>query len=357
MATIIKQSPNQSKSLAEILEPVKAEMVELDDRLLNRISNDSRMLKNILQECFKSGGKRIRPAITFLAYKALIETIGTESKQESKVILAAEIAELIHTASLVHDDIIDNSLVRRGLETVNSKWSNAITVVSGDFMFARAAVNLGALDCNEAVCLYAKVLEELCDGEIEQVEWKYRSEVNWDYYYRKSYKKTGSLIEAAAKAPSCLLNLNQGIKDSMALYGRNIGLAFQIIDDILDYTSTEKELGKPAGSDLKEGQVTIPAFFALEELAESNPEKHQELAKAIESLNDSFGNQAKSKDEIKGIIQFCLTTIKSTKAIEKSFNKAQELIKEAKTGLSFLAESKYKQSLLEIADFIVNRKF
>jgi all-trans-nonaprenyl-diphosphate synthase len=182
-------SSTVTKSLKEIIAPVNADLEKLDHRILNEISPASRALSSIIQEIFKAGGKRVRPALSFLVFRAL--TVGKEVSADitEKIFLAAEISELIHTASLVHDDIIDNSLIRRGRETANSKWDNAVTVISGDFMFARAAVNLGKVGINEITCIYAKVLEDLCDGEIRQVEKKYSTETDWDYYYSKTYKK------------------------------------------------------------------------------------------------------------------------------------------------------------------------
>jgi all-trans-nonaprenyl-diphosphate synthase len=167
------------KTLEGIFSPIEKDIEQLNDRLMNQISPDSHSLCSILQNIFAAGGKRLRPALSFLMFRALAETRNAiYPEAEAKLFLIAEIAELIHTASLVHDDIIDNSLVRRGAPTTNSKWSNAITVISGDFMFARAAVNLARIDINKVVEIFASVLENLCSGEIRQVEQKYNADIS-----------------------------------------------------------------------------------------------------------------------------------------------------------------------------------
>lgn len=366
-----------SASIKEIFQPIQEELAVLEDRLLNKISPDSGILTSIIQEVFKAGGKRLRPAISLLIYKAIreCEEFSYDKYPEiedelEKVYLIAELSELIHTASLVHDDIIDNSLIRRGMPTTNSKWDNAITVISGDFMFGRAAVNLGKLNCNEIVCLYAKVLENLCDGEIKQVEKKYSTEINWDYYNTKNHKKTACLFEAAAKAPAALLNMPERDKEALAKYGKDLGLAFQVVDDILDYTADEKSLGKPAGSDLKDGQVTAPVYFALEQLQANDSNAHKQLCDLIAELSefnvDNFSlesdSEAKTNKDIKLKLQTSLSAaleiIKTnTQSIQASKDLASEYISSAKSSLGILADSPAKQSLKDLANFVIDRNF
>ncbi len=325
-------------NLQEILEPIKPELERLEQRLLNEISPDSRSLTTIVQDIFQAGGKRLRPAISFLVYKALSST---STHDNEKLYLIAEISELIHTASLIHDDIIDNSLVRRSMPTLNSKWNNAITVVSGDFMFARAAVNLGKLDINEIVCLYAKVLENLCAGEIEQIEHKYDTELNWDYYYTKTYKKTASLIEASAESIAVLLGTEPKTREAIRTYGYELGMAFQLIDDILDYTASAEALGKPAGSDLKDGQVTLPVLITIESLSET---ERNDFNKLITKLADA-----------EPVLNQLLGYIEKANAINKSIVVAAEHINKAKNALNPIQDSIYKTALLDLADFVLSR--
>lgn len=327
-----------SKNLNEILSPVQDEINILDRRLIDEISPSSRALCGILQDIFRAGGKRLRPALSFLIAKSL----QPKSTISENIYLIAEISELIHTASLVHDDIIDNSLLRRGKPTTNSKWDNAITVISGDFMFARAAVNLGKLGINSITSLFAQVLADLCDGEIRQVEKKFSTDIDWDYYYSKSHKKTASLIEAACTAPALAYSASKQEIEAAAIYGRNLGLAFQIIDDILDFTSGSDTLGKPALSDLKDGQVTIPVLFALEHPAYTA------------TLKNKINLLAENNDDPE-LIPEILQIIKDSKSIELSTSKAQELINTAIKALDCFTNSDAKQSLIELASFVITR--
>lgn len=342
----MNSSATTQPDLKAILALVADEMQLLEDSLLNQISPASRSLSTILQNIFKAGGKRLRPAIAFLVFKAVSEIPEHKSKSQElqeKLLLVAEISELIHTASLVHDDIIDNSLLRRSLPTVNSKWNNAITVISGDFMFARAAVNLGKLEINQIVCAYASVLEQLCDGEIEQFEHKFDLEMSLDYYFSKTFKKTASLFEAGAKSVGYLFQLSSEETEKLANYAAQLGMAFQVIDDVLDYTASESDLGKPAGSDLKEGQITLPVIYAVEELS-----KHGDIDKfraALRALAESDTEQ----------IPTLLEKVKSTQGIARAIATAEDFVTKAKQSLDFLPESSYKNALFELADFVVSR--
>jgi all-trans-nonaprenyl-diphosphate synthase len=343
------QAISATQTLEQILAPVREEISTLDDRIINRISPDSGALCSILQDIFKAGGKRLRPALSFLSFKAILAKRGLaepSSELLEKIFLVAEISELIHTASLVHDDIIDNSFVRRGKPTANSKWDNAVTVISGDFMFARAAVNLGKLGSTEIVSIYAAVLEALCDGEIQQVEKKYNTDLDFDYYFSKSWKKTASLFEASTKSPSVLLG-SAAMENNLADYGKFLGLAFQIIDDILDYSSNEQILGKPIGSDIKEGQLTLPLLYTLEELSKSSPGLHLSLVNKIQAL---------AADNLRqDIVDDIIFDVKKYQGIEKSFAKAKDFIDQAISSLDCLADSIYKQSMIDLACFVLKR--
>ena len=331
-----------TKNLPDILGSVLEEIQVLDSRLINDISPSSRALCSILQEIFKAGGKRLRPALSFLMTKALGREV------DENIYLIAEISELIHTASLVHDDIIDNSLLRRGQPTTNSKWNNAITVISGDFMFARAAVNLGKLANNDITTLFAKVLEDLCDGEIRQVEKKFATDIDWDYYYAKSYKKTASLFEACTKAPALALGFSDAEVEACGHYGKYLGLAFQIIDDILDYSSDTATLGKPSCADLREGQITIPLLFTLETLSQNDHEAYVELAGKIEKLSIEPDNEQ--------LAQEIFAVVRESASIEKSHARAEELIQQAIEAITILNDSDCKVALYDLAIFTLSRE-
>ncbi|MCE2929141.1 MAG: polyprenyl synthetase family protein [Candidatus Caenarcaniphilales bacterium] len=327
-----------STTLNTIFDPISNELKDFDSRLINEISTSSRSLCTIMQDIFAAGGKRLRPALSFLVAKTLTEKI------DEKVFLIAEIAELIHTASLVHDDIIDNSLIRRGKATVHSKWASAITVISGDFMFARAAVNLGKIGNNEVTSIFANVLQELCDGEIWQVEKKFDTSCDYEFYYLKNYKKTASLFEAACLSPTIVLNSSPQIQNAFKNYGKNLGMVFQIVDDILDFTADATTLGKPNLSDVLEGQINLPVLIAIDQ---ASTEDKARIIAIIDELRN---------DKNKQLIDELLTLINKYQGIEKSFDKAIEYAQQAKLSLEQLAPSAAKKSLEALLDYVIDRK-
>lgn len=336
-----QMNPSTTLNLKQILEPISEDLAVLDQRLLDEICPSSFALSSILQEIFKAGGKRIRPALSFLVYRLL----NPQPTLDQKIFLVAEISELIHTASLVHDDIIDNSLIRRGKPTTNSRWNNAITVISGDFMFAQAAVNLGKIGINSVTELYAKVLSELCAGEIKQVEQKFSTNVDWDYYYQKTYNKTASLFEASCVAAALILDYKD--TSHIASYGKNLGMAFQLIDDILDYQSNSVELGKPILQDLQDGQITLALLYTLESL-KGNARKALECKIAeIQSESNPEIKEKQAREVYK--------IIRETGSLTQSLNKVKEFAEKARQSLNDFPNNHYKQSLLDLVDFTIQR--
>ncbi len=177
----------------------------------------------------------------------------------------AEITEMIHTASLVHDDVVDEAELRRGVPTVHSSFGNRIAVLAGDFLFAQSSWYLANLDNLEVVKLLSQVIMDLAEGEIQQGLNRFAANLTIDEYIQKSYYKTASLIANSCKSAAVLSESSADLAEHLYSYGRHIGLAFQIIDDILDFTGSTEALGKPAGSDLKSGNLTAPVLYALEE--------------------------------------------------------------------------------------------
>ena len=177
----------------------------------------------------------------------------------------AEITEMIHTASLVHDDVVDEASVRRGVPTVHSSFGNRIAVLAGDFLFAQSSWYLANLDNLRVVKLLSQVIMDLAEGEIQQGLNRFDTDLSIESYLEKSYYKTASLIANSSKAVGVLSQLPEELITQLYNYGRHLGLAFQIVDDILDFTSTDEVLGKPAGSDLKSGNLTAPVLYAMAE--------------------------------------------------------------------------------------------
>ena len=316
------------------LKIIYQELSIVEENLIYKIPTKSKLLEEIIRYILKAGGKRIRPALCFLTAKATGEIT-------NKHIILAELTELIHTASLIHDDIIDSARFRRGTETINSLWNDKISVITGDFLFAQASIRLGLLENTEIVKIYAKVLSDLCDGEIEQYTYKFNTNISWDYYLEKSTTKTASLFAAACKSASILNNTEPDIISQAGQFGEYIGIAFQIVDDILDFTSNIKTIGKEIGTDLKQGIITAPTLFALN----STHKKAKDLKDLIE--NQFNNNNSDLENAIKLVLEL--------DGCEKAKELANQYILKAKEKSIFVKNINIKTYLSQTADYLLSR--
>jgi heptaprenyl diphosphate synthase len=242
-------------------------------------------------------------------------------------------------ASLVHDDVIDDADLRRGQPTVKSKWDNKIAMYTGDFVFALALELMTNIKSSEAHKILANTIVEVTVGEIQQIKDKYRFNQNLKDYLRRIKRKTALLIAVSCQLGAVAAGVEEYHHKKLFRFGYYVGMSYQIIDDILDFTSTEKELGKPAGSDLLQGNITAPALFAM-----NNPAILSEIEKVYENMEPN---------EIGRIISL----IKQSGAIEKSFALSDHYLDKALTVLEELPENKAKKTLRDIAKYIGRRKF
>lgn len=314
---------------------INYELNLVEQNLLINLPVKSSLLSEVIKHIFKAGGKRIRPALCFLV------ALGT-GKITSKHIILAELTELIHTASLIHDDIIDSARLRRGVETINSLWNDKISVISGDYLFAQASVRLGEIENNEIVKIYAKVLSDLCDGEIEQYLFKYNTNISWEYYIQKSTTKTASLFAAACKSAAILNNAPSYATSKANLLGEVLGIAFQIKDDLMDFTSTTKKFGKDVCSDLKEGIITAPTLFALK----SSDSRSKQLRNLIESRFNNHNEES---------IDQAIRLVFELGGCEKAESLARSYITKAKENLSFINNNIAKKNIELACDYILDR--
>jgi all-trans-nonaprenyl-diphosphate synthase len=250
----------------------------------------------------------------------------------------AEITEMIHTASLVHDDVVDEAELRRKVPTVNSLFGNRIAVLAGDFLFAQSSWYLANLDNLQVVKLLSEVIRDFAEGEIQQGLSCFDTSISFESYLEKSYYKTASLIANSAKAAGILSSVSPEIAENLYGYGRNLGLAFQIVDDILDFTSPTEVLGKPAGSDLASGNLTAPVLYALEE---------KPYLKVL--IEREF-----SED---GDLEEALELVKSSEGIARSRKLASEHGKLALRYLHSLKPSDSSEALAELINYVLSRIF
>lgn len=324
--------------LNHLLAPVKPEMQLVDTWLTSNLIDDNAFVSDLLSQVFKAGGKRLRPALTMLSSKASLKDGDEISRLH---IILAVLTELIHTASLVHDDVIDQASLRRGESTVNKKWNDKLAVLIGDLLFAQASICLARLMNPQIVGIYGQVLGDLCAGEIRQMRQQFSAVVDWDAYIQKSVHKTASLFAAGCQSSAILNKREEAVVASLKDYGVNLGVCFQIVDDLLDVTGNTDQLGKAAGSDLGNGVITAPALFVLE----------QDDASATR-LKELINTRAVSQKE--GLAE-ALAVISQAGGIEKTVKLATKYANAAKANLDCLKPSTYKDSLAAIADYLLVR--
>lgn len=272
---------------------IESDLKTLDLNLNKMIGSKHPILYAAAEHLFSAGGKRIRPLIVLLAAKAT--NTGEKLKNEHKRL--AEITEIIHTASLLHDDVIDESNTRRGSGTVNSKFNNKIAILAGDFLFAQSSWYLANLNNLEVVKMISKVITDFAEGEVQQGLTNFDISMSIEDYINKSFHKTASLLASSCKAAAIISKADVYTQNRLYSYGKHLGLAFQIVDDILDIKGTNREMGKPAGSDLKNGNLTAPLLFGLNEqtqlskLIEREFEENNDQKEAVKLLQLTNGLQ------------------------------------------------------------------
>ena len=323
-----------TSSTTSLLAPVENDLNILTDNLKQLIGARHPILGAAAEHLFEAGGKRIRPAIVLLVSRATMSDNDLTSRHRR----LAEITEMIHTASLVHDDVVDEADLRRNVETVNSLFGDKIAVLAGDFLFAQSSWYLANLDNLQVVKLLSEVIRDFAEGEIIQSINRFDIHASIDSYLDKTYYKTASLMANSAKAAAVLSNTSADVAQNLYEYGRNLGLAFQIVDDILDFTGSTEVLGKPAGLDLASGKLTSPVFYALQQqpylktLIEREFSEPEDINKAIELIKDSEG-------------------------IEQARQLAKNLALKAAKSLDCLNASDSKDALYELTNYVVSRLY
>lgn len=292
------------------------------------------LINEISQYVVQSGGKRLRPLLVLLGARVF------DYAGAAHITLAA-IIELIHTATLLHDDVVDASELRRGKQTANQVFGNETSILVGDYLYSRVFQMMVQLDNMPIMAVLAKATNVIVEGEILQLINRNHADITEDDYMNIIRRKTGALFEAAAQLGAVLCKRTETEISAMATYGLHLGIAFQLIDDALDYTSTSDVMGKKIGDDLAEGKVTLPLLHALHH---ASPEQATHIQSAI---------QHGGRDEL----ELILTAIHATQAIEYTHQVAQQHIAMAIKPLSILPESPAQQALHTLASFTSERFF
>ena len=319
--------------ILSLLKPIDRELEVVEEKLRQAADAEHAQLGEVLRYLLDSGGKRIRPAVVILASKF-------HDHDVSRVLPLAAAVEMLHTATLVHDDLLDGSLLRRGNATLNAKLSAGAVILVGDYLFARAADLAAATESVPVVSIFSKTLMTICRGEITHAF----DEDGWlrtkEGYYHSTYSKTASLFAASAESGALLSGAGSATVRSLRDYGCNLGMAFQIVDDILDFVGDEAEMGKPIGSDLRQGTVTLPLLLYFEE----HP-KH-DLLRAV--FEEPEGREER--------IQSLVDMVRDSPAIESAREEARGFTMEAKEALRDLHANQYRQVMLDLADYLLERR-
>jgi len=319
-------------SAVTFLSPVQEEIKLVEERMRSQADESHPDLRAALEHLLAAGGKRIRPTLSLLVGNML------EAPIEKLITLGAAV-ELLHTATLVHDDLIDGSLLRRGMATLNARWSPPATVLTGDFLFARAAKLAAETDHLPLMKLFSETLATIVNGELTQM-FTSRGLINRDNYYKRIYAKTASLFEMTSRAAAMVSPVNETIVEAMRDFGYQIGMAFQIVDDILDFNGEQAEVGKPLGSDLLNGLVTLPAIY----YAEANPNDPDILSLPNGGWTHT-GNMTR-----------LIENIRVSNSSKKAMREAEQHVDRALVRLNAMEPCAEREALENLTKYIVDRK-
>ncbi|MGL5186306.1 MAG: octaprenyl diphosphate synthase [Plesiomonas shigelloides] len=319
-------------TLEEIRALSDADMAEVNAAILQQLNSDVALINQLGYYIISGGGKRIRPMIAVLAARAL-------DYQGHGHITVAALIEFIHTATLLHDDVVDESDLRRGKATANAAFGNAASVLVGDFIYTRAFQMMTSLDSMRILQLMASATNVIAEGEVQQLMNCNDPDISEDNYLQVIYSKTARLFEAAAQSSAILAGASEQQELAMQDYGRYLGTAFQLIDDLLDY-SAGNELGKNLGDDLNEGKPTLPLLHAMHN---GTPEQAAMIRKAIEE-----GNGRDLLDPVLAAMQACGSLAYTQQRAEEEADKAIQ-------ALSCIPDSPYREALIGLAHLAVHR--
>ncbi len=317
--------------LNKIYEPVQEDLVKVGESLRTVSKVDFPWLSEMLDYSLRDSGKKIRPALALLAGKFYDYNL-------DYLLPMAAAVELMHTATLVHDDSIDKSLVRRGKPTINSVWGEEKAVLLGDYLFAKAGEFAADTQNLRVVKLFAQTIMTITSGELSQAFSAFNLKQTREDYLQRISRKTASLFSLASESGAILSQAPEKSMQALKDYGYNLGIAFQIVDDILDFVGTMEEIGKPVGSDLAQGTLTLPAMLLLERYPEENPVKRL------------FHNEDRQKN-----IELAREMVRNSSIVEECFSVVSDYCARACRNLSILPDNESRRALIELADYTSTR--
>jgi octaprenyl-diphosphate synthase len=321
-------------SLESIRSLVQSDLDAMDTFIYTELKSEIPLINQLVEHILQCGGKRIRPLLVLLSARAF------EHQKQFHIDLAAAI-ELIHTATLLHDDVVDNSSLRRGHNTAHTIWGNEASVLVGDFLYSRAFQLIVRTQNLPVINIFSNATNLIAEGEVMQLINCHDANTSEQSYFQVIERKTAKLFEVATEAGTALATDKTDHMIAMKNYGLHLGIAYQLIDDALDYSATAEQMGKNKGNDLVEGKATLPLIYALRK---GKPTEVALIRKAIE---------AGSIENLSNIIEI----IESTGAIEYTANAAKHHVQKATNILTAIPESPYSKAMHTLAEFVVERNF
>jgi octaprenyl-diphosphate synthase len=323
-----------SLALTQIFEPIRADLERVDTEFARHVESQVELIPTIGKYIQTSGGKRIRPAVLLMASRL----VGYEG---DRAVLYAAVVEFIHTATLVHDDIIDDSALRRGRAAVHSRWGNDITVLLGDYLYIKSMAMALTHDTLDLVRVLCDVTLKMIEGELYQLTKNGDADITEDEHFEIIRRKTAYLFGGCAQIGGMLGKISSEQADALREYGFNLGVAFQIVDDLLDFTGDAAALGKPIGADLREGKMTLPLIHLFQ----------QGHKPAEQIVRDIIASRAASEEQWSELMH----ALREHRSIDYAYRRAVEFGERAKKPLYAFPASAERDALLALPDYVLSR--
>lgn len=327
---------DDTATLSRLFASIQPDMEQVDATFQERATSGLDILNSASMHALRTPGKRLRTALTLLSGKL-------NSYRFDKLLPLSVAFEMVHLATLIHDDIVDNAQLRRGNPTVNAIWGDNIAILLGDYYFAKTAGLIADINDNRIDHLFSDTVATVCEGTIMEMLTARRIDLTVESYYEKISHKTACLTAACCKGGAIVSQASDEEVDFLYHYGLNLGIAFQIIDDILDYTQDQATIGKPVGNDLRQGMVTLPLIYALQE---------HPLNGHYQEVQNVLDGTTQSEDVIRAVVNWVVTG----NGVERSFADARAYGSKAREALYHFPRSLVRDVLDELIDFVVSRK-
>jgi len=323
-------------TLQDVLKEYKSDMERMEHRIHESLGTDVPLIQHVSKYILGAGGKRFRPLLHLLSARLC------GYRDHTSEYLLGSVVEYIHTASLLHDDVVDEAKIRRGRSSANSLWGNQASILVGDYLYSKALYHAVRLQNQRVMDVLSETTTMMSEGEVLQLMQIQNAEITEADYFRLVECKTGVLISASCRLGAIISKAPLSQEDALTAYGKKLGLAFQITDDTLDYAANQKQLGKVLGKDLDEGKVTLPLIYAIRK---ANPEEHARIRGILEA-------DAITENDL----TYTLGLMEKYGAVEEALGLAQSLSNESKAALAVFPDSMPRQALMALADYVVQRE-